>query len=83
MALKLITTASALAVSLVEAKAHLRVDVADDDALITAYITAATEMAEQATGRAIMPQTWQLTLDAFPSALALTRTPVASISSLT
>ena len=83
MALKLITTASALAVSLVEAKAHLRVDVADDDALITAYITAATEMAEQATGRAIMPQTWQLTLDAFPSALALTRTPVASITSIT
>ena len=83
MALKLITPATVLAVSLVEAKAHLRVDVSDDDTLITAYITAATELAEQATGRAIMPQTWQLTLDAFPDALALTRTPVASITSIT
>jgi uncharacterized phiE125 gp8 family phage protein len=82
MALKLITAASALAVSLVEAKAHLRVDASDDDTLITALITAATEMAEQATGRAIMPQTYALTLDAFPTALELTRVPVASVTSI-
>jgi uncharacterized phiE125 gp8 family phage protein len=82
MALKLITAASALAVSLVEAKAHLRVDVSDDDTLISALVTAATEMAEQYTGRAIMPQTYMLTLDAFPSALELTRTPVASVTSI-
>ena len=82
MALKLITAAAALAVSLVEAKAHLRVTVADDDTLITALITAATETAEQMTGRALMPQTWELTLDAFPAAFELTRTPVASVTSL-
>ena len=82
MALKLITAASALAVTLVEAKAHLRVDTSDDDTLITAMITAATEAAEQATGRAIMPQTWELTLDAFPAALELTRVPVDSITSV-
>jgi len=82
MALKLITAAAALAVSLVEAKAHLRVTVADDDTLITALITAATETAEQMTGRAIMPQTWELALDAFPDAFELTRTPVASVTSL-
>ena len=50
MALKLITPATELAVSLADTKAHLRVDVADDDTLITALITAATELAEQATG---------------------------------
>lgn len=83
MALKLITAAAALAVSLVEAKAHLRVDTSDDDTLITAMITAATESAEQITGRAIMPQTWELTLDSFPEAFSLTRVPVASITSVT
>ena len=88
MALKLITAATALAVSLVEAKAHLRVDTSDDDTLITAMITAATEAAEQAMsskvgGRAIMPQTWELTLDLFPEAFELTRIPVASVDSVT
>ncbi|MBK5203857.1 MAG: phage head-tail connector protein [Polaromonas sp.] len=83
MALKLITAATVLAVDLVSAKAHLRVDVSDDDTLITAMITAATEAAEQMTGRALMAQTWELTLDAFPSALELTRVPVQSITSVT
>ena len=82
MALKLITSASALAVSLVEAKAHLRVDTSDDDTLITAMITAATEAAEQATGRAIMPQTLELAQDEFTYAMVLTRVPVASITSI-
>lgn len=82
MALKLIIPAVALAVSLAEAKLHLRVDVPDDDALITALITAATELAEQATGRAIMLQTWALTLEAFPVAVELTRVPAQSITSI-
>lgn len=82
MSLKLITPATALAVTQAEAKAHLRVDVADDDALIAAFIGAATALAEQATGRAIMPQTWELTLDAFPKAFELTRAPVTSVTSL-
>ena len=82
MALKLITPATELAVSLADVKAHLRVDTTDEDTLITAYITAAAELAEQATGRALMPQTWELTLDAFPEAFELTRVPAASITSL-
>jgi uncharacterized phiE125 gp8 family phage protein len=82
MALKLITAPSTYPVTLAEAKLHCRVDASDEDALITALITAATEMAEQATGRAIMPQTWELTLDAFPDAFELTRIPVASVTSL-
>lgn len=82
MALKLITAATVLAVSLAEAKSHLRVDTADEDTLITALIAAATEMAEQKTGRAIMTQTWELTLDAFPEAFELTRPPVQSIASV-
>jgi uncharacterized phiE125 gp8 family phage protein len=82
MALKLITPASTYPVTLAEAKLHLRVDGTDEDTLITALITAATEMAEQETGRALMTQTWELTQDAFDSAMVLTRTPVASITSI-
>lgn len=99
MALKLITAPVALAVSLIEAKAHLRVDSADDDTLITAMIGAATEMAEQKTGRAMMAQTWELSLDSFwnkstlpkpngyPNPLSpvleLTRVPVQTVTSIT
>ena len=83
MSLKLITAATILPVSLAEAKAHLRVDVADDDAQITAMIWAAAQGAEQATGRALTAQTWELALNAFPAALQLTRVPVASVTSLT
>lgn len=82
MALKLITAATVLAVDLASAKAHLRVDVSDDDALIEAMIGAATQAAEQMTGRALMTQTWELTLDAFPAALELTRVPAQSITSI-
>ena len=82
MALKLITEATALAITVAEAKAQAHVDTSDADARITAYILAATKLAEQATGRAIMPQTWELTLDAFPSAFELTRVPVSAVTSI-
>lgn len=83
MSLRLVTPASALAVSLAEAKAQLRLDTSDEDTLITSMITAATETAEQITGRAIMPQTWELSLDAFPAVIELTRVPVSSVTSVT
>jgi uncharacterized phiE125 gp8 family phage protein len=53
-------------VSLAFAKAHLRVDFGDDDALISAFITAARQWAEIYTRRAIYNQTIVLSLDAFP-----------------
>jgi uncharacterized phiE125 gp8 family phage protein len=82
MALKLITAATDLAVSLADTKTHLRVETTVEDALITSLVIAAAEAAEQYTGRALMPQTWELTLDAFPDAFEMTRLPVASISSI-
>lgn len=82
MALQRTTAPAALPVSLIEAKAHLRVDTTDDDLLITALIGSATELAEQATGRALMAQTWQLSLDTFPCAAELTRVPVQAVTSL-
>jgi uncharacterized phiE125 gp8 family phage protein len=82
MSLKLITPPSTLPVSMVDAKAHLRVDTSDDDTLITAMLGAATQMAEQVTGRALMQQAWVLSLDAFPAEIEITRVPVVSITSL-
>ena len=82
MALKLITAATTFPITLADAKLHCRVDANDDDTLINALITAATELAEQKTGRALMAQTWELTMDAFPEAFELTRVPVQSVTSL-
>lgn len=83
MSLKLITAASGLAVTLAEAKLHLRVTSSAEDLSITSAIMEATDLAEQMTGRAIMSQTWELSLDAFPAFFKLTRVPVQSITSLT
>ena len=83
MALKLITAPVTLPVTLEEAKAHLRVTDDIEDTLITALIETATAGAEHETGRALMAQTWEIALDAFPAAIEMTRTPVQSITSVT
>lgn len=80
--LKLITAAQDAPVTLIEAKLHLRIDSTDEDALIGAMLFAASEVAEQKTGRALMPQTWELSLDDFPASFVLTRVPVASVTSI-
>lgn len=67
MSLKLITAPTAEPITVTEAKAHLRVVGTDDDTLITALIVAARQSAEHITGRALMPQTWELALDEFPN----------------
>lgn len=82
MALKLITAPTAEPVTLAEAKLHLRVDQASEDALINVLISAARESAEHITERALMPQTWELQLDAFPDAFRLLRGPVISVTSV-
>lgn len=83
MTLRLVTATAALAVTLADAKAHLRVVGTDEDTLITAMIVAATEAAEHATGRVLMAQTWEAGFDSFADAMELTRVPVLSITSLT
>jgi len=53
-------------VTLAEAKAHLRVDVSDDDAYIGTLITAAREWCEQYLDRTLVNTQWVMRFDAFP-----------------
>ncbi len=82
MSLKLITGPASEAITLDEAKAHLRVTHNNEDAYITALIVAARECAEQATGRALLPQTWEAAFDHFCEKMALQKAPVTSITSI-
>lgn len=66
MSLKLITAPAAEPITIAEAKAHLRVDHSDEDSMITALIVAARMNAENRLSRALITQTWELILDAFP-----------------
>ncbi len=65
--LTLVTPPAAEPVSLAEAKAQMRVDTSDDDTLISSLIVAARQAAEEHTRRALVNQTWRLSLDRFPA----------------
>ena len=52
--------------TLIEAKAFMRVDHGDDDDVITALIAAARVHVEAMTRRALLAQTWRFVLDAWP-----------------
>lgn len=80
--LSLITPPATEPVSLAEAKLHCRVDSAAEDTLITALITAARQHVEEITSRALITQTWELRLDAWPRLLYLPRPPLLSITSV-
>lgn len=86
MSLTLISGPSAEPITLAEAKLHCRVDadLTADDALITALIVAARERAEHELGRALISQTWERVLDAFPADddILLGMPPVQSITSV-
>lgn len=59
----LITSPVTEPVTLAEAKAFARIDCADDDTLITSFITQARQYAEKFTKRRFGSQVWTLTLD--------------------
>jgi uncharacterized phiE125 gp8 family phage protein len=67
---QLVTPPATSPVTLADAKTQLRIDasVTADDAFITGLIANATNYMEEATGRAIIDQTWKLVLDGFPGA---------------
>ena len=83
MSLTLIAAPILEPMTLAEAKLHLRVDGTDEDDLITALIVAARRRAEHLLTRALITQTWELTLDEFPAAdIQLPKPGVLSIVSV-
>lgn len=87
MRLKLVTPPVVQPVTLDEAKAHLRVTAADEDAHITSLIAAAVGHVDGPSGvlgRALVEQEWDLLLDAFPcDELELPLPPLRSVTSIT
>ncbi len=83
MPLKPIAAPGVEPVSLATAKAHLRLDENTEDTLVSALIVAARQAAEARIGRALISQTWELILDAFPATeIKLGLPPVVSIASV-
>lgn len=71
-------------VTLVEAKAHLRVSHNSEDELLGALIRAARDEVETSTGLALIDQSWRLTLDRLPASATalLMRHPVKAVLSV-
>jgi uncharacterized phiE125 gp8 family phage protein len=63
----LLTGPAAEPLSLAEAKAYLRVEHDDDDAVITALVAAARGQIEALTRRALLLQSWRLVRDGWPA----------------
>ena len=84
MALVLISAPAAEPISLAEAKAHLRIDADDEDALIGQLIVAARMFAERNLGLALITQGWSYFLDFWPrsSCVTLPTSPVQSVSAV-
>lgn len=82
MRLKLKTAPTVEPISLDEAKLHLKVDSADDNALITALIVTVRQLAEFETKRALITQTWQMYLDTAPAEFEIPKPPLQSVVSI-
>jgi uncharacterized phiE125 gp8 family phage protein len=69
-------------VSVKEMRKHLRIDLQDDDDLISEYISAAREEVERVTRRALLTQTLHLHLKRFPAggAIVLPRPPLQALA---
>ena len=82
MNLNISSPSTVLPLSLEEVKDHLRVDCDDEDALLSGYIRAETDNVELTLNRALVTQTVDLYLDAFPTdgIVDLPRSPVQSVT---
>ena len=76
------TAATGDALSLADAKAHMRVEHADEDTLIQASIKAAVSVVESHCGVSVLSRTLTARLDGFSSPLLLRRGPVTAVNSV-
>lgn len=83
MGLSLVTPPELEPVSIAEAKAHCRISSDEDDALLAGYILAARQHVEGYTRRALIRQTWDLTIDdGWPEIIVVPKPPLASVVSV-
>lgn len=84
MSLVLLSGPAAEPVTLAEAKAHLRVDTAADDALISSLIVTSRLHIEAALGLALIAQSWSLRLNEWPlhGAVVLPLRPVTAVTAV-
>lgn len=80
--LRLKTAPTSTAVSLTEAKEHLRVDGTDDDTYITTLIDVATDAVQNFTRLQLMDATYILYLNCFSSEIDLMISPVKDITAI-
>lgn len=82
--LRVVTPPTVEPVSLETLKSFLRVDVTDEDALITALGKGARETGEELARRAFITQTLEMVIDGWPPSftLALMRPPLQSVTSV-
>lgn len=66
-------------VTLEEARAYLRVDSEDENALISAMIDAAERHVEQFTGRTLLTQTFELVYDQVSSSIEISKSPLRAV----
>lgn len=82
MRVKVVSPPTLEPVTLMQAKAHLRVDSSDDDALITRLIESAREHVENVTRRSYIQRVYRMTMDEFDE-VELPFPPAISVSSIT
>lgn len=82
MSVKVVVEPADEPVTLAEAKAYLKVEVSDDDALIGVLITAARKACEAHTQRSLAAKTYELALDEFPAEFELPYPPALAVVSL-
>ena len=66
MPVRVLIAATGEPVSVDDVRTHLRVESTEEDYLILAYITAARQYCENYCRRALMPQTFKLSINSFP-----------------
>jgi uncharacterized phiE125 gp8 family phage protein len=82
-ALTLVADAAEAPVTLAEAKLHLKLDGAEDDALVEALIGTAAEACRAFTGRELVERTWRLSLDEAPGeVVTLPKPPLRAVISI-